>query len=396
MFKQGKLLYFLAFINFVNIVDIMIIMPLGDLIMKLFDIGPAAFSWIVSAYTTAAGVSGFLGAFFIDKLNRKTALIIALAGFTLGTLACALAGGFWFLLISRAFTGLFGGIIGSVVLALVSDLYPHAQRGKAMGVLMAAFSIASVIGVPFSLLLANQFSWETPFYLLSGLGALCFIAACFLPDFKGHIVEKTLQPKPVALLRSMWDDKNQRLALTMGLFLILGHFSTIPFITPFMTRNIGFSQEQITYIYLLGGGFTVFTSPLFGRLTDRFSALKVFQVLILISFAVTLLLTSLETASIALALTLNTLFFVFVSGRMIPAQTLMTSAVGPSGRGSFMSIKSSMQQLAAAIASLVGGLIIVELPSGELENYGWVGVFAVLISGITLFIAPKLKVAPGN
>lgn len=209
-------------------------------------------------------------------------------------------------------------------------------------------------------------------------------------------MEKNLQPKPVALLRSMWDDKNQRLALTMGLFLILGHFSTIPFITPFMTRNIGFSQEQITYIYLLGGGFTVFTSPLFGRLTDRFSALKVFQVLILISFAVTLLLTSLETASIALALTLNTLFFVFVSGRMIPAQTLMTSAVGPSGRGSFMSIKSSMQQLAAAIASLVGGLIIVELPSGELENYGWVGVFAVLISGVTLFIAPKLKVAPGN
>ncbi|MFT5970639.1 MAG: DHA1 family inner membrane transport protein [Flavobacteriales bacterium] len=396
MKKESFILFLLAFINFVNIVDVMIIMPLGEVIMTLFEISPGQFSILVSAYTTAAGVSGFLGVFFIDKLDRKLLLLLALVGFSIGTFACAISTSYLFLVATRAFTGLFGGLIGALVLSIVSDVFVMEKRGKAMGILMAAFSVASVIGVPLSLFLANKFTWQTPFYFLSVLGLVAFLLALRLPQFKGHILLKAERTRPFKALGLMWKDKNQRLALSMGLFLILGHFSTIPFVTPFMTRNIGFSQEEITYIYLLGGGFTVFTSPLIGKLTDRFKPLRMFRILIIASFVVTLILTSLETQSMAVALTINTIFFVFVSGRMIPAQTLITGAVGSSGRGSFMSIKSSLQQLAAAIASIIGGLIVVENADGTIGNYWMVGIFAVVVSSITLFIAPKLRVAKGN
>ncbi len=396
MKKESYILFLLAFINFVNIVDVMIIMPLGDVLMNMFTINPAQFSWTVSAYTTAAGITGFIGAFFIDRFDRKAALIFSLVGFSIGTFACAMAGTYVFLLLTRAFTGIFGGLIGSLVLAIVSDVFPMERRGKAMGILMAAFSIASVVGVPFSLYLTTQFDWQAPFILLSALGAIAMVLCFRLPAFTAHVVAKADRPRPKAVLSTMWYDKNQRLALAMGLFLVLGHFSTMPFLTPYMIRNVGFSQDQITYIYLLGGGFTIFTAPVIGRLTDRFKPLKTFRILLLISFVITMIITTLEGQGLYVALAMNTLFFVFASGRMIPAQTLITGAVGSGGRGSFMSIKSSLQQLSAALASVISGLIVVENADKSLSNYWMVGIFAILVASITLYIAPKLKVAEGN
>ena len=396
MKKDSFILILLAFINFVNIVDVMIIMPLGDILMKEFNINPTQFSWAVSAYTTSAGITGFIGAFFIDRFDRKSAMIFSLIGFSLGTFACAYANSYMLLLVARAFTGIFGGLIGSLVLAIVSEVFQMERRGKAMGAIMAAFSIASVVGVPFSLFLTSKINWQAPFILLSVMGVLAIILCLRLPNFKAHVMSKEERPSPFNILSIIWNDKNQRLALLMGMFLVLGHFSTMPFLVPYMIRNVGFDQDQITWIYMLGGGFTAFTAPVIGRLTDRFKPLKTFRILMLVSFAVTMIVTTLQGVGIGMALAINTLFFIFASGRMIPAQTIITGAVGSAGRGSFMSIKSALQQLSAALAAVISGLIVVEQENGVLGNYWMVGVFAVIISALSLFIAPKLKVAEGN
>lgn len=152
MRSEKLLLFILAAIQFTNIVDFMIMMPLGPQLMRLFDISPRQFSLLVSAYTFSAGIFGFLAAFQIDKFDRKTALLFVYSGFLLGTFACALAPGYEWLIAARVFTGAFGGVLGALVLSVVGDTIPMERRATAMGLVTAAFSVASVFGVPLACL----------------------------------------------------------------------------------------------------------------------------------------------------------------------------------------------------------------------------------------------------
>jgi len=164
-----------------------------------------------------------------------------------------------------------------------------------------------------------------------------------------------------------------------------------------MIRNIGFEEAQITLIYFIGGGFTIFTSPFFGRYVDRFGARKMFNIILPISFIAVALLTHLsiilDSTPIWVALSVTTFFFVFGSGRMVPAQTQLTMAIQAKRRASFMSLNSSVQQLGSAMASIIGGFIVMEAntPTKELIHYNWVGIIAVLIGIGALFVFPLIK-----
>jgi len=390
------LLYLLAAMNFTHIVDFMIMMPLGDYLMKLFGITPQEFTVIVSAYTFSAGVSGFLSAFVIDRFDRRTAILFTYIGFSLGTLSVALADSYWQLVAARILTGVFGGVIGALVLSIVSDLYSFKERGKAMGIVTAAFAAASVVGVPFGLFLASNVEWHTPFLVLGSLGLVIGGIALFIfPSMTGHIGEQS-RSNPIQVLKHIVSDTNQVLALSMGLIIILGQFLVIPFIAPYMIRNVGFTEDTIALLYMFGGGAVVFSGPFVGRLTDKVGALRVFSTFLVLSAIPVLIFTNLPPVPMYVALTVTTLMFIFINGRMIPMQTLTTAVVKPETRGSFMSVKSSVQQLSAAVASLVSGAIITEGTDGTLQNYAYVGIMAVAISLVSLVIAPKLYVADGN
>ncbi|RYY81219.1 MAG: MFS transporter, partial [Chitinophagaceae bacterium] len=167
--KERILLLLLAAINFTHILDFMIMMPLGNYLMPYFRISPQQFTLLVAAYTVSAGISGFIAAFFVDGFDRKKVLLFGYTGFLLGTIACGFAPSFYALLAARLVAGLFGGLIGAQVLSIISDVFPYERRGQAMGSVMSAFSIASTLGVPFSLYLANLISWHAPFLLVGFL-----------------------------------------------------------------------------------------------------------------------------------------------------------------------------------------------------------------------------------
>lgn len=386
----------LATMNFTHLVDFMIMMPLGDQLMKIFGITPQQFTVIVSAYTFSAGVSGFFSAFLIDRFDRKKALLTTYVGFTLGTLSVVLADSYELLVLARVFTGFFGGVIGALVLSIVSDLYTFKERGKAMGIVMAAFAMASVLGVPIGLYLASHFEWHTPFLFLGSLGLVISIVAFFvMPTMKGHIGESSAA-NPLQVLKNIFSDTNQVLALFMGFVLIMGQFMIVPFFAPYMISNVGFTEDNIALLYMFGGGAVMFTGPWVGRLTDRFGANRVFTIALLSSAIPILIFTNLPHVALYIALIVTTLFFVLANARMVPMQTMTTAAVSPQTRGSFMSVKSSFQQLSAGTASLVSGFIVVQAESGELMNFAYVGVISVIISLLSLLIAPRLKVAAGN
>ena len=389
--KERLLLIILASVNFTHIMDFMIMMPLGPQLMKLFQITPQQFGFAVSAYSITAGVTGFASAFFVDRFDRRKVLLFAYIGFVIGTFSCAFAPTYLLLVGARILAGFFGGMIGAQVLSIVSDTFEYERRASAMGVLMTAFSLASVAGVPAGLWLAAHYSWHMPFLAIGMIGVLVTFGIFFgVPPINKHLVEKRDRGNPFQVLINIFQTPNQMRALTLSIVLMLGHFSIIPFIAPSLVGNAGFAETQIFLIYLVGGAFTIFTSPLVGKLADAKGKHKVFIVFALLSLLPVWLITNLTPVPLWVVLAISALFFVAANGRMIPTQAIVSGVVSPQNRGGFMSINSAVQQLASGLAANIAGAIVVE-NGARIEHYNWVGYFSIALILASVFLAGRVK-----
>jgi MFS transporter, DHA1 family, inner membrane transport protein len=393
MSRSEKLLLFvLACINFTHIMDFMIMMPMGPQLMREFAIGPKQFSFMVSAYSLSAGLSGFGAAFFVDRFPRKHVILLAYTGFVVGTIACGLAPTYEMLVLARIFAGLFGGVLGAQVLSSVGDVFAYERRAQAMSVVMTAFSVASVVGVPFGLWLATSVSWHAPFLVIGGLGVgVIGLIIRFVPRLDGHISHAHTKPNPFAVLTDILRNPNQLRALWLTSTIMLGHFSIIPFISPYFVSNVGFAENQLYLIYLVGGALTIFSAPLVGRLADQRGKLPVFTVFAALSLLPIYLLTTMQPAPLWYALFVIGLFFIFSNGRLVPTQAMTSSVVTPQQRGGFMSINQSVQLLMQSVATYGAGLLVSKSPTGQLINYQWVGYFAMAAIFSSIFIARLVK-----
>lgn len=393
MKKEKLLLWTLAAINFIHIVDFMILMPLGPQLMRIFAISPREFGLLVSFYTFSAGISSFFGAFFLDRFDRKKILLWVYVGFAFSTLACALSPSYPILLIARVVSGIFGGLTSALILAIVGDVIPDSRRGSAMGLVMAAFSFASVLGVPMGLFLASLSDWHIPFYILTvlALGSLGMIIR-FIPSLTDHLNKGINRPHPLRVISNVTSDPNQMRAITLSVMMMFGQFMIIPFLSAYTVANIGFTEMELTYIYMAGGAFTIFTSPWVGKLSDRHGKLKIFTLFMVLNLIPIAIITHLEITPIPLVLLVSTMFFVTSNGRYVPAAALVTGTARPENRGSFLSFNSAVQQLAIGVASLLAGFIIAEDAAGQLVNFNIVGYLAIFFSMLCIPLAARIKV----
>lgn len=390
-FNETLLLLILSAINFAYILDFVIVMPMGPQLMRIFHIDATQFALVVSSYTISAGICGFAGIFFIDRFDRKKALLTSFGGFTLGTLICALAPDYTFLLGARIFTGLFGGVISALVYSIVGDYIPYERRGSAMGKVMAAFAVASVMGVPIGLWLAAEFNWHMPFLALGVFSAVVFLVALIgLPSMKAHLHSKETAIKPFAVLKDILKDPNQLRALTLMMLMMVAGFTVIPFISPYFVKNVGMSEMELVYNYLAGGAFTFVSSQIIGKLSDKYGKRQMLIALCVLSIIPILLVTHLGVTSLPLAVAACTLFFILVSGRSVPGLALITSTVNPEHRGSFMSFNSAIQQLSAGLATMLAGLIVIVGADGKLYHFGWVGILASVVSLLTIPLVKRI------
>jgi DHA1 family inner membrane transport protein len=382
----------LAAIQIVHILDFVIMMPLGPRFMRVFGITPVEFSTLVSAYTFSAGIVGFFGALYADHFDRKKFLLFNFSGFIIGTFMCAIAPNFAALLIARIIAGAFGGILNAGVLSLVADLIPFKRRGAAMGVVMSSFSISSIVGIPIGLYIANLYDWHAAFYFICLVGIIFWIAAfAVLPSV---VVRKEVKTFKENLLnfKSILIQKDYLESFTLTSILGFGIFMIIPFISPYMVRNVGLTEEQLPLIYLIGGLCTIVSARTIGKLCDKIGSYKIFRVTALAAIIPIFVLTNLPAGiPLWLSLLATTLFTMFGSGRFIPAMTIVSAVVKPEERGTFMSLENAARQLSSGAASQTAGLIIGSTAAGALTNYNYVGYVGIVTTIVAIFIALRIK-----
>ncbi len=389
--KEKVIVVLLAALNFTHILDFMIMMPLGNHLMPFFKISTQEFSFLVASYTISAFVSSFLAAFFVDNFDRKRVLLFGYIGFLLATLACGIAPSFWFLLIMRVIAGLFGGIIGAQVIAIISDLFTYERRGAAMGAVMSSFALASTFGVPAALYLANAISWHAPFIAVAIMGfVLLPMLMRFVPKMNKHLADFDANRSKLELIGAIAKNAGNIQALMFSGLIMFAHFIIIPFINPYMEFNLGYKKELTPLIYL-SGGLAAFVAAIFlGKLSDKMGKLKIFTICLLISLPLMLIITNLIRIPYGIVLVFFAMWFFVATGRGITAQAMVSNIVQPEYRGAFQSLNSSMQQLGSGLAALVAGQVVSSNAQHQIIGYPWLGMIGVFVMLFTLWLGRKL------
>ena len=381
----------LAFLQFAVILDFMLMSPLGAIIMPALHVTPVQFGHIVSVYAFAAGISGFLTAGFADRFDRKKLLLFFYTGFIAGTLWCGLATTYESLVAARIVAGAFGGVIGSIVLAITTDLFPPQMRGRVMGVVQTSFAASQILGLPIGIWLSGRWNWHVPFLALVVIGLIggLFIALRMKPVDE-HL---KLHPEHSAFWHLFHTVTQPRYLLSFisVLFLATGGFMLMPFSSAFTVNNLGISLDSLPIIYLVTGIATIFAGPLVGKAADAIGKLRVFFVGTAIVIVMVLIYTHLGVSTLAVVTAINVVLFIGIFSRMIPFQALMTQVPAQTQRGSFNAINASISQLAGGLASLVAGHIVVTGADGKLQHYEIAGYVVIATALIVSFLMWRIQ-----
>jgi predicted MFS family arabinose efflux permease len=385
--QERFFLFALAGIQFTHILDFMVMMPLGPEFIRVLNINTHQFGLLLSSYTFAAAIAGVFATYFVDRFERRNLLLSLYACFILATLACAFAPDYRSLFIARAFAGAFGGILGSLVQTIVADSISFERRGKAIGIVMSAFSVSTVAGVPLSLFLSDyipSLGWRAPFIFIALISlVILYLGYRNIPQITGHLNQIHEGSRLKQILNVLVAHRHLRAFLFIALIMLTG-FTVIPYIALYLTSNVGIDNSYISLVYLFGGLATLMSSRFIGHLADRYGKVKVFKVLAILSLAPILITTHLTPVPLWVVLINSTAFFVLVSGRMIPAMAIVTQMVDNKIRGTFMSLIGSVQMLASGVASVIAGVIVTIGPDGKMEHYNLVG-FGAAICGLLTF-----------
>lgn len=393
---ESRRLWVLAAVQFVHIVDFMVIMPLGPQIMREFAMGPAGFGLLVSAYSLSAGLLGLFAAGLLDGTERRRLLLFLLCLFGGATALCGLVQSQEALLIARCLAGAFGGLLGSLVHTIAGDLVPEQRRGQASGIILGAFAVSTVLGVPLSLALAEASNWRVPFLALAALTmAVALLSWRCLPELAPKAELSLFQRLSIRGTWVLLKTRSIQTALVFSGALLFSSFLIIPYITVHLVDGVGVASAQIPWVYLIGGAATFLTARWIGLWADRAGKPRVFQWVAMAAMVPLVALPQLEPGvNFLWVLVCTTLFFTLVSGRTVPAMALLVSAVPSVVRGRFLSVNAAAQQLAMGSAALVGGLLISPQASGQLKGYANASVLAVGLSIFVIYWVRRIKTLP--
>ncbi len=389
---QVLVIILLALTQFTVILDFMVMSPLGDMLMKSMELTTSQFGFAVSAYAFSAGISGLLTAGFADKFDRKKLLLFFYIGFIAGTLFCGLSTSYYMLMAARIITGLFGGVIGSISLAIMADLFTLEQRGRAMGFMQMGFGASQVLGIPISLYIANHWGWQSPFLMIVVLATIIWLVVVLkLQPINKHLELKTEK----SAITHLWHTlrlRDYRIGFLSTALMSLGGFMMMPWGSAFAVNNLGVTYEQLPILFMVGGVSSLFIMPMVGKLSDQFDKFKIFTIAAIWMMVVVVIYTNLGQVPFWFIIFMNIVMMIGIMSRMVPAMALTTALPQMQDRGAFMSINSSLQQIAGGIAAAVGGMIVVQpTKTSALQHYNTLGYVIVGIIIINIIMVYRVS-----
>ena len=389
---QVAAIILLTLTQFTVVLDFMVMSPLGDMLMKSMSLTTKQFGFAVSAYAFSAGISGLLTAGFADRFDRKKLLLFFYVGFIAGTLFCGLAANYPMLIAARTLTGLFGGVIGSISLAIVADLFPLQQRGRAMGFIQMGFGASQVLGIPISLYIANHWGWQSPFIMIVCLASVIWLAVMLrLQPVTKHLEVKSEK----TAIKHLWHTiklRNYRIGFLSTALLSLGGFMMMPWGSAFAVNNLHVSYNQLPILFMVGGVVALIIMPLVGKLSDKFDKFKIFVIAAIWMMVVVVIYTNLPPVSFAIVIIMNILMMIGIMSRMTPAMALTSALPQMQDRGAFMSINSSLQQIAGGIAAGIGGMIVAQqTKTSPLQHYDTLGYVIVVIMILNIIMVYRVS-----
>lgn len=373
----------LAFLQFTVVLDFMILSPLGAILIDEMSITPRQFGLVVSGYAFSAGASGLLTAGFADRFDRRKLLIFFYSGFILGTAFCGLAPNYEALLLARVVTGIFGGVIASISLSIVTDLFPLDIRGRAMGMIMSAFSASQVLGIPIGLFLANKLGWHSAFFMIVVVSLFVWVIIVLkMKPVREHL-EQAETKSFFNHIFGVLSNPAYLYGFLITALLTIGGFLLMPFSSAFSVNNLGVTLDELPLVFMVAGAVTIFTVPLSGRLSDSHGKYKVFALSSLAAMVLILYYTGMGLTPLWLVIAINTTMFVAISFRMPPASALTSAIPLPPDRGAFMSVNSSLRQIFGGLGSVMAGYVVSQSKTGKIRHYQILGV----ITAATMILA---------
>lgn len=389
---QKFVIFILAITQFTIVLDFMVMSPLGDILMKSLKMEPTQFGIAVSAYAFSAGASGLLTAGFADKFDRKKLLVFFYTGFILGTILCGVATSYEMLVIARVITGIFGGVIGSISMAIIADLFAIQQRGRVMGFIQMGFGASQVLGIPIGLYLAGKWNWHTPFLWIAGMAIIIILLIITrLKPVTYHLAAKK-DKSPFKHLIHTIAKRDYRIGFTATALLSIGGFMMMPFGSAFAINNLQITNEQLPLVFMCAGIATLVIMPFMGKLADKVDKFRLFAVSCFWMIAVVLIYTRFSASPLWLVIVFNILMMVGITGRMVPSTAMVTAVPEMQDRGAFMSINSSLQMIAGGIAAAAAGTIVVQRThTSPLEHYETLGYIVSAITLLSIFLMYRVN-----
>lgn len=388
---QWMVVAILALTQFTVVLDFMVMSPLGDLLMKDLQVKPYQFGIVVSSYALAAGLSGFLTAGFADRFDRKRLLVFFYSGFIVGTLFCGFSNSYEQLVLARIVTGIFGGVMSSISMAIVADLFSLNQRGRVMGFMQMGFGLSQILGIPISLYIASKSNWQMPFYMIVCLSLIMLLAITLgMKPVRAHLDKKTDHSAFHHLLTTI-KNRNYRIGFMATAFMSLGGYFMMPWGSAFAVNNVGLSQNELPYLFMIVGVSTFLTMPLIGLLADKINKFQLFMSASFVMIAAVLIYVQLGQTTMFILILVNIFMMGGIMARMVPSQALTSSVPKLHDRGAFMSINSSLQQIAGGIAAIIGGKIVWQAnPNAPLMNFDVLGYVVVGVIIINIYLTRRV------
>ncbi len=389
---QILVIVLLALTQFTVVLDFMVMSPLGDILMKSMNMTTTQFGLVVSAYAFSAGIAGILTAGFADRFDRKKLLLFFYIGFILGTLFCGLANTYPLLIAARIITGIFGGVIGSISMAIVADLFLPQQRGRVMGFLQMGFGSSQVLGIPISLYLANSFGWQSPFLMIVGLATLIWLIIIIkMKPITQHLEVKNDRNAIHHLLHTI-AQKDYRIGFMSTALLSLGGFMMMPWGSAFAINNLHVTPDQLPILFMIAGIATLIIMPIIGKLSDKMDKFNLFAIASVWMICVVLVYTRLTPVPFWFVIIMNVLMMIGIMSRMVPSMALASSLPKMQDRGAFMSINSSLQQIAGGVAAAIGGMVVVQKDkTSPLEHYDTLGILITIILLFAIYMVYRVS-----